>query len=216
MAQGLALALELGNGLEHDKRCKDSAVAVVEVAEIVMACKLAAEDAVLLADLHLGVGVSDLPCDDLGGTDLLEILGSGAGGADVYKNRAFLPGKVVHAQDAGDVVRLDEAAALIDEHHAVCIAVVDDSAVGAVLLHCFHDLGAVLNIERIGLVSGEGTIHGVVDVFRVVAEKLLHVEIAHAVGGIYTQAEVRKVGQKLLLIVQIGIVDVLFDDLSAL
>ena len=114
-----------------DEEEAETAVAVEEVPEVVVSCKLAAEDRSKLAKLVLGERMTDFPHMNLG-AKAFEVLDRRTTGSDVYKNSAFLFFEVIDAQQTGDIIGLEKAPVLIEEHDAIGIAVVDDSDIAFV------------------------------------------------------------------------------------
>ena len=85
--------------------------------------------------------------------------------------------------DGNQIVRLDEFAALVDEHAAVGVAVEDDAAVKPLLAHKRGNLLARLGLQGVRRMAGEGTVRRVVDDNRR-REKLVRQKRRHAVGAV--------------------------------
>src|SRR6185436_4647974 len=189
------------------------AVGVVVVAEVVVAGELAAEDGVLLAQRRLHEGVADaLAYGDA--TVLADVLGDGAAAAQIEEDVAA---GVVAEQLAGDERRREVAAdrltLLVDEGGAVGVAVEGDAEVGVVLAHRRLQVVEVLELERVGLVVGEGAVELEVERDDVDAELVEDgaVDRAHAVGGVDGYLEARRAGGALEVgedVLAVGVPDV--------
>ena len=88
--------------------------------------------------------------------------------------------RIVETDHGGDVIRLDEGAFFIDEHHSVRIPVINDAAVGTVFDSLRFDLMTVLLFKRIWLMRREITVESIIDVMPLFSKKLLDDERRHS------------------------------------
>ena len=88
------------------------------------------------------------------------------------------------SNDGNQIIGLDEFAALVDEHRAVCVAVEYDAAVKPLLAHDFGNLFARLGLERIRRVGGERPVGSVVEQHRI-REHLAHKKRGHSVRAVH-------------------------------
>ena len=132
-----------------------------------MACQLATVNAVNLAQFERRIRAANAPHIHFR-TKLFDILAHGFRCADILQHiafQAFFLKEIVRHQ-ADNQVGADEATLLVDEHHAVGIAVVDNAHIGFLALHKCLNVSAVSFDERIRLVVWEGAVECVVDVSR--------------------------------------------------
>ena len=173
--------------LQHQQGRDRARVGVPEVAEVVVAGDLAAEDGVLLAHPRLEEGVADpreVRTPALGGDQV----GDGAAGAGVVEDRrAGVLAQRRAGQQGADEVAVAELAAGVDEEAAVGVAVPGDAEVGAGRSDPVHDHPAVLLEQRVGLVIGEITVRREVHLLQVerqLLEDRPDHRAAHAVAAI--------------------------------
>ncbi len=141
--------------LEHQQRRDRARVRAVEVAEVVVAADLAAEDRVLLAHARLEERVPDA-VGQRAAAEALDGARHAPGGAHVVEDRRLR--ELRHqrlGEQRGQEVAVDERARVVDEEAAVGVAVPGDPEVRALLDDLVHDELAVLGQQRVRLVAGE-------------------------------------------------------------
>ena len=172
--------------MEYQKGCKDSAVAVAEILEIVVSSQFAAEDSLDFPDLHLCKGVAHLPESTVPAIFFQPVCGALAGPdvAEGISLSSLLA--IVVADDSCYVVWLDPLSLVVYKDDSICVSIVYDTAVAAVLDDFLLQVPAVLLFKRIWLMVREGSVKCVVDVvdITVVGKNILHNQVCHAVGGI--------------------------------
>ena len=144
-AQRLALPR---HQLEDQQRRDEAVVGVVEIAEVVVAGHLAAEDGVLFAHPALEEGVAD-PVHQRGAAVLRHHVLDRVAGAHVVEHlRAGILDQERFGQQRRHEVAGDELAGAVDEEHAVGVAVPRDADVGLLRNHPLDDVAAVLFDQR--------------------------------------------------------------------
>ena len=127
------LVLAAREQLEDQQRRDRAGVGAVEVAEVVVAGDLAAEDAALVAHARLEERVADA-VDQRGPAGALDDVGDGAARADVVEDRrARVAAQHRLGEQRREEVAVDERAGVVDEEAAVGVAVPCDPEVGAAL-----------------------------------------------------------------------------------
>ena len=193
LAEGLPLLLEGRHDAQHDDAGEHSAVGVEEVLEIVVARKLSAPEAVDFAELGCGEGTADAPGVEFGAV-LLQILPYRLGGTDFLEHAGVLLSALdaeVEGHHGDDEVGCHETGLVVDEHHAVGIAVIDYAEVGAGLCHQLLERLHVLGNQRVGLVIREAAVDGIEEPLGVFAlVDFLCKKVSHAVGEVEGDLEV--------------------------
>ena len=184
-----------------------------------MTGELTAPHTVNLTEFLGGKGAAHLPGFH-GATHGGQVLTHGLGRTDILQDDALQApfSHKVTAHEGNHEVRADETALLVNEHHAVCVSVVDNAGIGLYFLDLLFQGEAVLLDERVGLVVGEAAIQGIKQIMDVLAraEDFLGKEVGHAVGQVHGYGEVAVVLDELAHEGQVIGHDLLLEDLSAL
>ena len=145
----------LGDELQHEQRGNRPGVGLVEVAEVVVAGDLAAEERAFLAHALLDEGVAD-PVDERRAAVLLDDVRHRPARPHVVDDlRAGLLLEHGLGEERGHEVAGDELPGVVHEEAAVGVAVEGDPEVGLLFLHLADDELAVLGKKRVRLVVGE-------------------------------------------------------------
>ena len=153
--------------MENQERSKNTAVAVAEILEVIVACKLASEDTFDLSDLDLCKSMAYLPKSAVPSI-LLQIICCALTCSDITKGitlSSLLT--IVVAEDSCYIVRLDPLALIVDENDSVCVSIVDYAYVALVFDYFFLQIPAVLLFKRVWLMIREGAIEVIIDVVDV-------------------------------------------------
>ena len=153
--------------MENQERSKNTAVAVAEILEVIVACKLASEDTFDLSDLDLCKSMAYLPKSAVPSI-LLQIICCALTCSDITKGitlSSLLT--IVVAEDSCYIVRLDPLALIVDENDSVCISIVDYAYITLVFDYFFLQIPAVLLFKRVWLMIREGAIEVIIDVVDV-------------------------------------------------
>ena len=153
--------------MENQERSKNTAVAVAEILEVIVACKLASEDTFDFSDLDLCKSVTYLPKSAVPSI-LLQIICSALTCPDITEGitlSSLL--SIVVAENSCYIVRLNPLALVIDEDDSVCVSIVDYTYVALILYYFLLQVLAVLLFKRVWFVVRKCTVEGVIDVVDV-------------------------------------------------
>ncbi len=181
------LLAALRDQLEHEQERDHAGVRLREVAEVVVAGDLAAENRALLAHPVLEECVADTVHERHAAALLDRLRHRPARSYVVEDLGAGLLLEHGAGQESRDEVARDELAGVIDEEASVSVAVERHSEIGALVGHLPDDELAVLGQQRIGLVVGERPVRLEVVTDRVDRQPLENRRqhrACHAVGGV--------------------------------